>query len=240
MDRVDSENAVAGDDGEDGESETDDEFAQSQESQEQTSGRADEDEEDMTPWEGAKCTEDRDEETTTRTTGARHRNGHMSSDNRNTEDRAAMTETRGAPGERPELTAWAEIAIMEKQEGCVVEQRRAAEERYGHATGAHHQDGQRTEEQNSHTEVENETTGGRTKTAKRKVATNSRHRRRDQKRVREISIGGHHQNQRDLQLIIGEDLSAQVNRSGAVPWEHRGILGHTREGREQERDTMDT
>ena len=42
-----------------------------------------------------------------------------------------------------------------------------------------------------------------------------------------------------LQVIIGEDLSAQVNRSDAVPWEHRGILGHTRERREQERDTTD-
>ena len=54
-----SENAIADDDGEDGESETEDEFAQFQESQEQTSGRADDDEEDMTPWEGAKCTKDR-------------------------------------------------------------------------------------------------------------------------------------------------------------------------------------
>ena len=139
-----------------------------------------------------------------------------------------MTEARGAPGE----------TIMEKQ-GCVVEQRRAAEERYGNATGAH-QDGQRTAEQNSHAGMENEATDGRTKTAKRKVATANRHRQRDRKRAREISIGGHHQNQRDLQLIIGEDLSAQVNRSSAVPWEHRGILGHTREGKEQERDIMDT
>jgi hypothetical protein len=103
-----------------------------------------------------------------------------------------------------------------------------------------HQVGQKTEEQNSHLGGENETTGGRTKTAKRKVQNTNSNRRRDRKRVREISIGGHHQNQRDLQVIIGEDLSAQVNRSDAVPWEHRGILGHTRERREQERDTTDT
>ena len=87
VDGGNSENAVADDDGEDGESETEDEFAQSQESQEQTSGRANDDEEDMTPWEGAKCKKDRDEEATTRRTGARHRNGHMSV-NRNTVDRS--------------------------------------------------------------------------------------------------------------------------------------------------------
>ena len=79
-----------------------------------------------------------------------------------------------------------------------------------------HQDGQRTAEQNPHPGVENEATDGRTKTAKRKVATANRNGRRDRKRAREISIGGHHQNQRDLQLIIGEDLSAQGNRRGAV------------------------
>ena len=238
VDGVGSENAVADDDSEDGESETEDEFAQFQESQEHTSGRADEDAEDMTPWEGAEGTKDRDKEATTRRTGARHRNGHMSSADSNKEDRTAMMETCRAPSERQELTARAEVAIMKKQ-GCVVEQRRAAEERYGNATGAH-QDGQRTAEQNSHPGVENEATDGRTKTAKRKVATANRNCKRDRKRAREISIGGHHQNQRDLQLIIGEDLSAKVNRSGAVPWEHRGILGHTREGREQERDIMDT
>ena len=126
-----------------------------------------------------------------------------------------------------------------EKQGYVVEQRRTAEEQYENATGAH-QNGQSLEEQDSHPGVENETTDGRTKTAKRKVATANRNRQSDRKRAREISIGGHHQNQRDLQLIIGEDLSAKVNRSGAVPWEHRGILGHTREGREQERDTMDT
>ena len=81
VDGVGSENAVADDDSEDGESETEDEFAQLQESQEHTSGRADEDEEDMTPWEGAEGTKDRDKEATTRRTGARHRNGHMSSAN---------------------------------------------------------------------------------------------------------------------------------------------------------------
>ena len=87
MDGVDSENAIADDDSEDGESETEDEFAQSQESQEQTNGRANDDEEDMTPWEGAKCTKDRNEEATTRRPGARHRNGHISA-NRNTVDRS--------------------------------------------------------------------------------------------------------------------------------------------------------
>ena len=87
IDGVDSENAIADDNGEDGESETEDEFAQFQESQEQTSGRADDYEEDMTQWEGAKCKKDRDEEATTRRTGARHRNGHMSA-NSNAEDRS--------------------------------------------------------------------------------------------------------------------------------------------------------
>jgi len=89
--------------------------------------------------------------------------------------------------------------------------------------------------------VENETKDGRTKTAKRKLTTANSNRKRDRKRLREISIGGHNPNQPDLQVINGEGLlSPQVNRSGAVPWELRGILGHTREGRGQERETMDT
>jgi hypothetical protein len=87
VDGVDSENAIADDDSEFGESETEDELAQSQGSQEQTNGRANYDEEDMTPWEGAKCTKDRNEEATTRRPGARHRNGHISA-NRNAVDRS--------------------------------------------------------------------------------------------------------------------------------------------------------
>jgi hypothetical protein len=122
----------------------------------------------------------------------------MSSADSNKEDRTAMMETCRAPSERQELTARAEVAIMKKQ-GCVVEQRRAAEERYGNATGAH-QDGQRTAEQNSHPGVvENEATDGRTKTAKRKAMTAIRHRRRNRKiRAEEISLVGHDQYQRDL------------------------------------------
>ena len=131
--------------------------------------------EDATPWDGDAHTADRDEGAPTQRTRVRRIRSH-----------GIATDT------------------TEKQ-GCVVEQRRAAEERYGNATGAH-QDGQRTAEQNSHPGVENEATDGRTKTAKRKVATANRNRQRDRKRAREISIGGHHQNQRDLQLIIGEDL----------------------------------
>ena len=106
VDGVDSKNAITDDDGEDEESETEDEFAQFQESQEQPSGRADDDEEDMTLWEGAKCTKDRDEEATTRRTGARHRHGHRSANN-NTADQSYNTQ-QNAEGPMDTMGASAE------------------------------------------------------------------------------------------------------------------------------------
>ena len=98
---------------------------------------------------------------------------------------------------------------------------------------------QRQVDPGAHQRTENGQSDGRT-AAKRKATTSNRHRRKNRRKAQEPSIGGQDQSQHDLQLIIGEDLSSQANRSSAVPWEHRGILGHTREGGGQERYTMDT
>ncbi len=202
---------------------TEDEFAQLPESQAERNGRAeDEDEEEATPWDADARAEAPDEGVTVRRTEERHRNNHGRT-NGNRENRGPnREEQRSGP-------AAGTAADSQRQVDPGAHQR------------AVNQDGQMSEEQNSHPGVENETKDGRTKTAKRKFTTANRNCRRDRKRLREISIGRHNQNQQDLQLIIGEGLlSPQVNRSSAVPWEHRGILGHTREGRGQERETMDT
>ncbi len=37
---------------------------------------------------------------------------------------------------------------------------------------------------------------------------------------------GRHEIQRELQLIVGEGTTTSTN-AGAVPWEHRGLLGQT-------------
>ena len=93
--------------------------------------------------------------------------------------------------------------------------------------GGANQDTQRSQEQSPHTGVETET-----KAEKRKAMTAIRHRRRNRKlRAEEISLVGHDQRHRDLQVIVGAGISPQEHRSMMVPWEHRGILGHTR-GRE--------
>ena len=64
-------------------------------------------------------------------------------------------------------------------------------------------------------------------TAKSKTAT--RNEKRDRKRARETDIQSpveQYRYQRALQMIVGEaDVFFQAN-SNAVPWEHRGVLGH--------------
>ena len=196
---VDSENAIADDDSKFGESETEDEFAQSQESQEQTNGRASDDEEDMTPWEGAKCTKDRNEEATTRGPGARHRNGHISA-NRTTVDRSdnnqhnagGPMDIMGARTDRPQI------------------------EEFSDAKHGAHDSG----------------------VAKRKAKIDARHRWRNNKRAREgvnTATIGRYEIQRELQLIVGNGTSTPTN-AGAVPWEHRGLLGQTGRRRNEDDD----
>ena len=112
------------------------------------------------------------------------------------------------------------------------------EQRSGPSAGTA-SDSQRQVDPGAHQRTENGQSDGRT-AAMRKATTSNRNRRKNRRKAQEPSIGGQDQSQHDLQLIIGEDLSSQANRSSAVPWEHRGILGHTREGGGQERYTMDT
>jgi hypothetical protein len=116
----------------------------------------------------------------------------------------------------------------------VAEQFGSLAERQLHAGGPN-QDTQRSQEQSPPIGIENETSDGRTKAEKRKAMTVIRHRQRDRKRRAEktISLIGHDQRQRELQVIVGAGISSQEHRSMA-PWEHRGILGHTRGGGRQD------
>ena len=65
---------------------------------------------------------------------------------------------------------------------------------------------------------------------KRKVKLDARHRRRNNKRVREevntAPIGRYEIQRRGLHLIVGNGFPTQTNAS-VVPWEHRGLLGQT-------------
>ena len=66
--------------------------------------------------------------------------------------------------------------------------------------------------------------------AKRKAKSDARNRARNNKRARKPTSSGSYQNQRELQLLVGGGPPTQATNT-AVPWEHRGILGHTRKGR---------
>ena len=70
--------------------------------------------------------------------------------------------------------------------------------------------------------------------AKRKTKSVTRHRKRDNKRARvkvNAATVGRYETQHGLQLIVGDDPSTPINIVGAVPWEHRGLLGQTSERR---------
>ena len=69
--------------------------------------------------------------------------------------------------------------------------------------------------------------------AKRKAKSATKHRKRDNKRARvevHAATDGRDGTQHGLQLIVGNDPPRQINIVGAVPWEHRGLLGQTRGG----------
>ena len=67
--------------------------------------------------------------------------------------------------------------------------------------------------------------------AKRKAKSATKHRKRDNKRARvevHAATVGRDGTQHGLQLIVGDDPPTPINIVGAVPWEHRGLLGRTR------------
>ena len=69
--------------------------------------------------------------------------------------------------------------------------------------------------------------------AKRKAKSATKHRKRDNKRARvevHAATVGRDGTQHGLQLIVGDDPSTPIQIVGAVPWEHRGLLGRTRGG----------
>ena len=67
--------------------------------------------------------------------------------------------------------------------------------------------------------------------AKRKKKADDRNRRRDMKRATTVTTVRSIPNQRPLQMIVGEGLVVSITHDSlSVPWwEHRGILGQTRE-----------
>ena len=71
---------------------------------------------------------------------------------------------------------------------------------------------------------------------KRKGKTDARNRARRNKRARTETEGGSYQNRRELQILVAGEMPAHDSNS-AVPWEHRGLLGQTREGRPRGSDT---
>ncbi len=188
------------------------------ESQEVNDGRADA--EDATQWDGEMHVEEQEEGETIRRLGSGCRQHH----NR--------------------------TAVCRRAKSGAAEQLGSLEERPVHTAGVTRIRQMSEEQGNPRNRVENETADGRQRAengqsdertaAKRKATTSNRNCRKNRKKAQELSIGGQDQSQQDLQLIIGEDLSSQANRSSAVPWEHRGILGHTREGGGQERYTHGT
>ena len=96
--------------------------------------------------------------------------------------------------------------------------------------GAENDNSQQMEEDSSSTsrvEEEHQVNCG----AKRKRTTAARNRARRHKNARRDKPTGYIQNHRELQLLVGERELSQDN-NGAVPWEHRGLLGQTRGGRE--------
>ena len=64
-----------------------------------------------------------------------------------------------------------------------------------------------------------------------KCKTATRHAKRDRKRARETDISSsaeQYRHQQTLQMIVGEEANVFLHAdNSAVPWEHRGILGHT-------------
>ncbi len=74
--------------------------------------------------------------------------------------------------------------------------------------------------------------------AKRIASAAARNRARRHKNARKEKPTGYYQNRRELQLLVEEGELTQDN-DGAVPWEHRGLLGQTRGGRltEEERES---
>ena len=65
--------------------------------------------------------------------------------------------------------------------------------------------------------------------AKRKRKADDRNRRRDMKRATTVTTVRSIPNQRPLQMIVGEGLVSITHDSSVPWWEHRGILGQTRE-----------
>ena len=75
----------------------------------------------------------------------------------------------------------------------------------------------------SRNRVENETADGR-QAAKRKATNANRNHKRTRRRAAGAPTVVSSQSPRELQLIVGEP----ANNRNTVPWDHRGMLGHTR------------
>ena len=65
--------------------------------------------------------------------------------------------------------------------------------------------------------------------AKRRAKSEARNRARNNKRAYTATISGPYQNQRELQILVGGGTPTHEVHNTTVPWEHRGLLGQTRD-----------
>ena len=112
-----------------------------------------------------------------------------------------------------------------RERDCLAEQLRSSEERQVHTAGVTRIRQVSEEQGYSHNRVENETADGR-QAAKRKAANANRHHKRNRRRAAGAPTVGPSQSPRELQLIVEELANNRIT----VPWDHRGMLGHTRGG----------
>ena len=102
------------------------------------------------------------------------------------------------------------------------------EQRSGPSAGTA-SDSQRQVDPGAHQRTENGQSDGRT-AAKRKATNINRNGKRTRRRaVKATSSSDWNQSQRALQVVVGAGVCSHA-QLGVVPWEHRGMLGHTRGG----------
>ena len=120
-----------------------------------------------------------------------------------------------------------EYSRLRKQSSVAEEQLCFLEDRQGNATGAQQENPLSVEaQQDSQMSTEQ---------AKRKATTDARNRKRGNKRARMEMQNGPNQPQGTLQIFVVGGAPQEIKR--AVPWEHRGLLGQTRDGRNGSRGT---
>ena len=169
--------------------------------------------EDVTPWDDDAGTEDMDTRASAgHRLGARSHGNHvrMKAHNQHSSAMAHDPEdTLAARNDSPQITE----EFMDATDAIVDHQR--AEDRSSSSSGGKHGEKEGTQESGA---------------VKRRKTTAYRNRMRENKRARvELNTAtvGRYETQHGLQIIVGDDPPTPISIVGAVPWEHRGLLGQT-------------